>query len=165
VALLQGFIRSVVFVQGIYLSRPWRYFSRPRRCRTHVSMFTCVRCMSRRCSLASSPRAWAHSRRLGRALRLFRTSPHYPSAGRGGEVSATPIERVANYRFLFKLLSGGSSGRPCPRSIRVGSWSGDSSMKALTRVCLVGLGPVRWGPRARKLSLGGIPRLAALVGS
>jgi hypothetical protein len=31
-----------------------------------------------------------------------------------GEVSATPIERVANCGFLVELLVGGSSGRPCP---------------------------------------------------
>jgi hypothetical protein len=44
--------------------------------------FACVRCISRRCSLASSPRAWAHSRRSGRALRLICTPPRRPSAGR-----------------------------------------------------------------------------------
>jgi hypothetical protein len=38
-------------------------------------------------------------------------------------------------------------------------------MEALTWVCWAELGPVRWGPRARKLSLDGIPRLATLVGS
>jgi hypothetical protein len=38
-------------------------------------------------------------------------------------------------------------------------------MEVLTWVCYAGLGPVRWGPRAQKLSLDGIPRLAALVGS
>jgi hypothetical protein len=90
VALLQGFIRSIVFVRGIYLSRPRRYFSRPRRRRTHVSTFACVRCMSRRCSLASSPRAWAHSRRSGLALRLFCTSPRRPSAGRGARCLQLP---------------------------------------------------------------------------
>jgi hypothetical protein len=31
-----------------------------------------------------------------------------------GEVSATPIERVANCGFLFELLPGDSSGRSCP---------------------------------------------------
>jgi hypothetical protein len=45
--------------------------------------FACVRCISRRCSLASSPRAWTHSRRLGRALQLICTPPLRPSAGRG----------------------------------------------------------------------------------
>jgi hypothetical protein len=32
------------------------------------SAFVCVRCISRRCSRASSPRAWARSRRSRRAL-------------------------------------------------------------------------------------------------
>jgi hypothetical protein len=32
----------------------------------------------------------------------------------GGEVSATPIDRVADCGFLVELLAGGSSGRPCP---------------------------------------------------
>jgi hypothetical protein len=31
-----------------------------------------------------------------------------------GEVFETPIERVADCRFLVELLVGGSSGRPCP---------------------------------------------------
>jgi hypothetical protein len=42
------------------------------------------------------------------------TFPYVPSPslrGTGGEVSATPVERVANCRFLFELLLGGSSGR------------------------------------------------------
>jgi hypothetical protein len=34
--------------------------------------------------------------------------------GTEGEVSATPIERVADCGFLIELLAGGSSGRPCP---------------------------------------------------
>jgi hypothetical protein len=34
--------------------------------------------------------------------------------GTEGEVSATPIERVANCGFLVELLVGSSSGRPCP---------------------------------------------------
>jgi hypothetical protein len=44
--------------------------------------YVCVRCISRRCSRASSPRAWARSRRSGRALRLVCTFPRRPSAGR-----------------------------------------------------------------------------------
>jgi hypothetical protein len=34
--------------------------------------------------------------------------------GMEGEVSATPIERVADCEFLVELLAGSSSGRPCP---------------------------------------------------
>jgi hypothetical protein len=44
--------------------------------------FVCVRCISGRCSRASSPRAWARSRRSGRALRLVCTFPRRPSTGR-----------------------------------------------------------------------------------
>jgi hypothetical protein len=74
----------------------------------------CVRCITRRCSHASSPRVWAQSRRSRGALRLVYVPPRRPSAGRRGEVSTTPIGRVANCGFLVELLSGDSSGRPCP---------------------------------------------------
>jgi hypothetical protein len=89
-------------------------FSRPQRCHAHVSTFVCVRCVSRRCSRASSPRAWAHLRRSGRALRLVYAPLRRPFVGRRGEVSTIPIERVANRGSLIELLAGGSSGRPCP---------------------------------------------------
>jgi hypothetical protein len=59
---------------------------------------------------ASSPRAWAQSRR---ALRLVHTPLRRPSAGQRGEVSTTPIEWVVNHGFLVELLSGDSSGRSC----------------------------------------------------
>jgi hypothetical protein len=65
-------------------------------------------------SRASSPRAWAHSRRSGRALRLVLNAPSPSLRGTEGEVSATPIDRVADCEFLVELLAGGSSGRPCP---------------------------------------------------
>jgi hypothetical protein len=67
-------------VRGVSFSRRQRCFSRPRRCRAHVSTPVCVRCISRRCSRASSPRAWAHSRRSGRALRLVCKPLRRPSA-------------------------------------------------------------------------------------
>jgi hypothetical protein len=76
--------------------------------------FVRVRCTSKRCSRASSPRGWARSRRSGRALRLVLYVPSLSLRGTEGEVSVTPIERVANYGFLVELLSGDSSGRPCP---------------------------------------------------
>jgi hypothetical protein len=66
------------------------------------------------CSHASSPRAWAQSRRSRGALRLVYTPLRRPSAGQRGEVSTTPIERVTNCRFLIELLSGDPGGRPCP---------------------------------------------------
>jgi hypothetical protein len=45
---------------------------------------------------------------------LFLNAPSPSLRGTEGEVSATPIERVANCGFLIELLAGGSSGRPCP---------------------------------------------------
>jgi hypothetical protein len=48
---------------------------------------------------------------------LYDLFSHVPSPslrGTEGEVSATPIERVANCGFLVELLAGGSSGHPCP---------------------------------------------------
>jgi hypothetical protein len=45
---------------------------------------------------------------------LFFDAPSPSLRGTEGEVSATPIERVANCGFLVELLTGGSSGRPCP---------------------------------------------------
>jgi hypothetical protein len=45
---------------------------------------------------------------------LFFNVPSPPLRGTEGEVSATPIERVADCGFLVELLAGGSSGRPCP---------------------------------------------------
>jgi hypothetical protein len=67
-----------------------------------------------RCSRASSPQAWARLRRSGRALRLSINAPSPSLRGTEGEVSTTPIDRVADCGFLVELLSGGSSGRPCP---------------------------------------------------
>jgi hypothetical protein len=45
---------------------------------------------------------------------LFFIAPSPSLRGTEGEVSATPIGRVADRGFLIELLVGGSSGRPCP---------------------------------------------------
>jgi hypothetical protein len=45
---------------------------------------------------------------------LFLNAPSPSLRGTEGEVSATPIERVANCGFLVELLVGDSSGRPFP---------------------------------------------------
>jgi hypothetical protein len=108
------FSQHLVSVRGVSFSRHQRCFSRPQRCHTHVLTFACVRCIPRRCSRASSPRAWAHLRRSGRALRLVCAPLRRPFAGRRGEVSTTPIERVANRGSLVELLMGDSSGRLFP---------------------------------------------------
>jgi hypothetical protein len=45
---------------------------------------------------------------------LIFNAPSPSLRGTEGEVSATPIGRVADCGFLVDLLVGGSSGRPCP---------------------------------------------------
>jgi hypothetical protein len=45
---------------------------------------------------------------------LLFNAPSPSLRGTEGEVSVTPIERVADCGFLVELLVGGSSGRPCP---------------------------------------------------
>jgi hypothetical protein len=45
---------------------------------------------------------------------LFFNVPSPSFRGTEGEVSATPIGRVADCGFLVELLVGGLSGRPCP---------------------------------------------------
>jgi hypothetical protein len=48
-------------------------------------------------------------------LSVFALNAPSPSLrGTEGEVSTTPIDRVADCGFLVELLAGGSSGRPCP---------------------------------------------------
>jgi hypothetical protein len=98
------FSATFVSVRGVSFSRHQRCFSRPQRCCEHVSTVVCVRCISRRCSRASSPRAWAHSTRSRRSLRLVCTPLLHPSTGWRGEASVTPIKRVANREFLAELL-------------------------------------------------------------
>jgi hypothetical protein len=80
--------------------------------RTYLA-HVCVRCTSIRCSHASSPRAWARSKAIGACSLTCLYVPSSSLRGTKGEVSATPIERVANCGFLVELLSGDSSGRPC----------------------------------------------------
>jgi hypothetical protein len=45
---------------------------------------------------------------------LYLNAPSPSFRGMKGEVSTTPIDQVADCGFLVELLSGDSSGRPCP---------------------------------------------------
>jgi hypothetical protein len=102
-----------VYQRAWYMSQPASTMMQPASV-THAQLISFAFGVSRRCSRASSPRAWAHSRRSGRALSLVLNAPSPSFRGTEGEVSTTPIDRVANCGFLVELLAGGSSGRPCP---------------------------------------------------
>jgi hypothetical protein len=45
---------------------------------------------------------------------LYLNAPSPSLRGMEGEVSTTPINRVADCGFFVELFSGDSSGRPCP---------------------------------------------------
>jgi hypothetical protein len=82
------FSRVFTIVRGIC-------FNRHRRCSGRLRSRAHDRCLSRsvhsrRCSRASSPRAWARLRRSGRALRLVLNAPSPSLRGTEGEVSTTP---------------------------------------------------------------------------
>jgi hypothetical protein len=63
-------------------------------------------------------------------LHLYAPSPSL--RGTRGEVSTTPIDRVADSSSsCYQVIQVDAHAR----LIGVGSWSGDSSMKALARVC------------------------------
>jgi hypothetical protein len=102
--LLQGFFRELLPVCGTFVSTG--IGSVPAGLgRTSMTGDSCVWC---------TPGGWARSRQSGRALRLVLNAPSPSLRGTEGEVSTTPIDRVANCEFLVELLVGGSSGRPCP---------------------------------------------------
>jgi hypothetical protein len=68
--------------------------------------FVCVRCISKRCSHASSPRAWARSRRSGRALRHACTFPRRPFAGRRVRFPQLPSSgsQIADFSLSYYLV-------------------------------------------------------------
>jgi hypothetical protein len=72
------------------------------------------RCNPGGVAMRRAPEPGPVSRRSGRALRLVFNAPSPSLRGTEGEVSATPIDRVADCGFLAELLVGGLSGRPCP---------------------------------------------------
>jgi hypothetical protein len=107
----KGFTRISTSGRGICFNRHRRCFSRLwSRAR---DLYLSRSGHPRRCSRASSPRAWARLRRSRRALCLVLKAPLPSLRGTEGEVSTTPIHRVADCGFLVELLAGGSSGRSC----------------------------------------------------
>jgi hypothetical protein len=80
--LLQCFFAGSASVRGVSLAGIGNIPAGIGGAMRTFLVFICVRCISRRCSCALSPRAWARSRRSGRALRLVCSFPRRPSAGR-----------------------------------------------------------------------------------
>jgi hypothetical protein len=81
--------------------------------RTYLA-FVRVRCTPRGVAVRRAPEPGPVRGDRDGLFDLFSYIPSSSLRGMEDEVSATPIERVANYGFLIELLSGDSSGRPCP---------------------------------------------------
>jgi hypothetical protein len=81
--------------------------------RTYLA-FVRARCTPRRVAVRRAPEPGPVRGDRDGLFDLFSYIPSSSLRGMEDEVSATPIERVANYGFLIELLSGDSSGRPCP---------------------------------------------------
>jgi hypothetical protein len=111
---LQGFFRETLQRAG-RLSQPASAMFQPATVRhTHTSGAICVRCSLGGVAVRRAPEPGQVRGDRGELSDFFLYAPS-PSLHRmGGEVSATPIDRVADCGFLVKLLSGNSSRRPCP---------------------------------------------------
>jgi hypothetical protein len=111
--LLQGFSRGILSAGVVHVSTGISDVSAGFGDARATDIFR-VRRVPGGVAVRRAPRALAHSRRSARALRLVLNAPLPSLRGTEGEVSATPIDRVANCGFLVELLAGGSSGRTCP---------------------------------------------------
>jgi hypothetical protein len=109
---------------------------------------------ARKCSRASSPRAWARSRRSGGALRLVHTPLRRPSAGQRVRCPRLPS---SGSRIVGSSLS-------CYRVIQVDARALFDKGRLVVRRHVHESSHAGVLGRARSRSLG-IPRLAALVGS
>jgi hypothetical protein len=81
--LLQGFLHNVCQCVRCWF-QPASAMFQPASAVPCTRIDSCLRSVhARKCSRASSPQAWAQSRRSGHALRLVHTPLRRPSAGQG----------------------------------------------------------------------------------
>jgi hypothetical protein len=111
--LLQGFFRESLPVCGVFVSTGIgdvpAGFGHARTTDT-----SCVRCTLGGVAMCRAPEPGPvqGDRSDLSDLHLYAPSPSLRRTE--CEVSTTPINRVADCGFLIELLSGNSSGRPCP---------------------------------------------------
>jgi hypothetical protein len=112
--LLQGFSRETLQRAG-HLFQPASAMFQPASVRhTHTSGAVCVRCSLGGVAVRRAPESGPVRGDRGELSDLYLYAPSLSLRGTKGEVSATPIDRVADCGFLVELLSGDLSGRPCP---------------------------------------------------
>jgi hypothetical protein len=112
--LLQGFFRETLQHSG-HLFQPASAIFQPASVRhTHTSGVVCVRFSLGGVVVRRAPEAGPVRGDRGELSDLYLYAPSPSLLGAEGEVSTTPIDQVADCGFLVELLSGNSSGRPCP---------------------------------------------------
>jgi hypothetical protein len=112
--LLQGFFRET-FQRAGCLFQPTSAMFQPVLVRhTHMTGIACVRCSLGGVAVRRAPKPGPVRGDRGELSDLYLNAPSPSLRGTEGEVSATPIDRVMDCGFLVELLSGDSSGRPCP---------------------------------------------------
>jgi hypothetical protein len=112
--LLQGSFRETLQCAG-RLFQPTSAIFQPASVRhTHTAGAVCVRCSLGGVAVRRAPEPGPVRGDRGELSDLYLYAPSPSLRGTDGEVSATPIDRVADCGFLVELLSGDSSGHPFP---------------------------------------------------
>jgi hypothetical protein len=112
--LLQGFFRETLQRSG-RLFQPASAMFQPASVRhTHTSGVVCVRFSLGGVAVRRAPEPGPVRGDRGELSDLYLYAPSPSLLGTEGEVYTTPIDRVVDCGFLVELLSGNSSGRPCP---------------------------------------------------
>jgi hypothetical protein len=109
-----GFFRETLQRAG-RLFQPASAMFQPASVRhTHTPGAFCVRCSLGGVAVRRAPEPGPVRGDRAELSDLYLYAPSPSLRGTEGEVSTTPIDRVADCGFLVELLSGNSSGRPCP---------------------------------------------------
>jgi hypothetical protein len=112
--LLQGFFRETLQRAGRLFQPASAIFQPASVHHTHMSGAVCVRCSLGGVAVRRALEPGPVRGDWGELSDLYLNAPSPSLRGTEGEVSASPIDRVADCGFLVELLSGDSSGRPCP---------------------------------------------------
>jgi hypothetical protein len=113
--LPQGFFRETLQRAGRLFQPASAMFQPASVHHAHMSGVACVRCFLGGVALRRAPEPGPVRGDRGKLSDLYLNAPSPSLRGTGGgEVSATPIDRIADCGFLVELLSIDSSGRPCP---------------------------------------------------
>jgi hypothetical protein len=112
--LLQGFFRETLQRAGCLFQLASAMFQPASLHHAHTPGAVCVRCSLGGLAVRQAPEPGPVRGDRGELSDLHLNAPSPSLRGTEGQVSTTAIDRVADCGFLVELLSGNSSGRPCP---------------------------------------------------